>query len=205
MIFYTGAIEYDKIQNSPSLSTGGYKSSTTLPNGGLNNLFPTITQSTLLGNKRSVRMIVLHNLIGADLTNLKIWTEDGQYSSIEFCCLYPGRDHCNNPVFEKVINDSLPYQGTFAKYQEENPFTISNLAAGDMIGIWLKKELKLQTFNDFEKGVDLKCMDLSIEEIEEGLKNQIGEDQVKIHITWGDVRPPRKSGIFSKQFTRQYK
>ena len=139
------------------------------------------------------------------MSNLRIWVEDGQYSSIEFCCLYPGRDHCDNPIFEKVLNDNLPYQGTFAKYQEKSPFSISTLSAGQMIGIWLKRELNQDAFNAFDKGVDLKCQDLTIEEIEEGLSYRIDEDRVAIQIYWGDAIPPRKSGIFSKQFTRQYK
>lgn len=189
MIYYSGAITSEQPQNIPSNSLGGYKSSSLIPNGEIHNLFPKITQHDILQNRKITRMIVFKNETPNTLTNLRIWIEDGQYSTILMNGVYPMYDErCSIYSFEKIASEtSVPYQGTFESKDESNPLTISSLEPNQMIGIWLQKVLRLDQFNDIDKGIEPKG-ELT-EEYIQILKsyqeqNQIFEDKFHLHFEW---------------------
>ena len=186
MLFYTGAIQYEDMQDNPSLSLGGYKSASQIPNGEINNLFPKITQQSVIQNKRVVRMIVFKNTIGQNINNLKIWSANGLYSLISMAFIKPGVDGCQNPIFEKIGSETaLPYQGEFNSFEEEAPYTVEELLPEEMFGIWIKRELNTQSFTDLDKGLDDK---MSCEELEEQLQalntSSIEKDEVKLFFEW---------------------
>lgn len=182
MLYYTGAKTAEDIQDNPLLSLGGYKSSTQIPNGKLHNVFPKITQGNVIKNTQIVRLIVFQNLTGADLTDLTIYNVDGDFSTLQMAFVSPAIDSCGNPQFERIQENNLPYQGTFASYDIDNKYASPTIPALGYIGIWLKKNLKLDQFGELEKGVDVSC-----EGIEQALLDvsYIGEEKVDIIFTWG--------------------
>lgn len=186
MIYYTGAKKSEERQDNPSLSLGGFKSSSQVPNGTIHNLFPKITQSTVIKNHKIIRMIVVHNPTNASMANVKLWSENGEFSKILIAAIFPAYDtECEVYYFEEVANEqSLPYQGTLAEYSETTPLLIPELLPNQIVGIWLRKELDLDKFNELEKGQnDLSCeATIEILQIEE--TDPILEDNVKINISW---------------------
>lgn len=183
MLYYTGAKKIEDPQTNPFLSLGGFKSSSQIPNGKINNIFPKITQSTLQKNQQSVRMIVFQNLTGQPLTDLKVYSTDGEYSKIEMCFISPAADQCGNLRFELIEEGSLPYQGQFATYTEEAPYNCPEIEPLAYFGIWMKRSLNLEAFSNLEKGSEVDC-----ETIEEALEATkfIDEDQVNVTFKWGE-------------------
>ena len=160
MLYYTGAIKPEDIQQDPSLSLGGYKSSTQIPNGTIHNLFPKITQSTIIQDKKIIRMIVLQNLTSSAINNVKLFIQNGDYSLFTMSAIAPGYDEqCERFFFEKVSNEqSLPYQGTLESYNEQSPLIIETLAPGAYIGIWIRRVIDQSKFTDLDRGKEgLNC------------------------------------------------
>lgn len=186
MIYYTGAKKSEERQDNPSLSLGGFKSSSQVPNGAIHNVFPKITQSTVIKNHKIIRMIVLHNPSTTTMSNIRLWSEDGEFSKILLTGILPAYDaECDVYYFEEVANEaSLPYQGTLAQYTEATPFTIPELLPTKTIGIWLRKELDLDKFNDLDKGQDELSCEATIEILQQEEQDPILEDNVKINIVW---------------------
>jgi len=187
MLYYTGAVKPEDSQQDPSLSLGEYKSSSQIPNGTIHNLFPKITQSTVIKDKKIIRMIVLQNLSPNSMTNLKLFIENGQYSLFTMSAIAPGFDaQCNRYFFEKVPNEeSLPYQGTLMTYTETDPLIIPELLTGKYIGIWIRRALDQTKFSDFDRGKDGLGCDETIEALQAQVESDIPvEDQMKFHIEW---------------------
>lgn len=189
MLYYTGAKKPEDRQDNPSLSLGGYKSSSQIPNGEINNIFPKITQSTVIDNKKIIRMIVFQNLFPSTITNIKIWTKNGYYSKILSEIVLPAYDSkCERFFFEELKNEEiLPYQGSLLEHNESNPLVLNSLESGKYIGIWLRKELILDNFTSLDKG--LTCNGENCDELLDILKKiesgkEIDEDQIEVHIEW---------------------
>lgn len=187
MLYYTGAIEDNGIQDSPSLSLGGYISSTQIPNGELNNIFPRITRNLVIKKKRAVRLIVFKNETGATINNLKISSENGLYSFITMDFIAPGLDACGKQKFEKIkTGENLPYQSSdFQNYTEDVPYLIESLEADKCVGVWLKREFDYESFTDEEKNeaAEMTC-DQMAENLDALFESEIAEDKVKIFFKW---------------------
>lgn len=187
MLYYTGAIASEGIQDSPSLSLGGYISSTQIPNGELNNIFPRITRALVLKKKRAVRLIVFKNETGATINNLKIWSENGLYSFITMDFIAPGLDSCGKERFEKIkTGENLPYQANdFQGYTEEAPYTVTSLEADKCFGIWMKREFDYESFTDEEKSeaAEMTC-DQMADNLDSLFESEKAEDQVKFFFKW---------------------
>lgn len=189
MLYYTGASKPEAIQDNPSLSLGGFKSSTQIPNGQIHNLFPKITQSVVMTNRKAIRMIVFHNQLTTTMNNIKLYIENSEHCKFTLVPIAPGFDsECNRYFFEKVTDEqNLPYQGTLAEYTQAAPFTIPTLEAGKFIGVWIRRELDLDKFTDLDKGKDIN---IPCEEMIAMLQEQtaedavIVEDQMKFFVEW---------------------
>lgn len=182
MLYYTVSTKPEDVQASPSSSLGGYKSSTQIPNGEIHNLFPKITQQTVIDNRKIIRMIVISNPTANAMTNITIWSDLGQYSTIKMDAIAPAIDASANPVFEKVASENqIPYQASLQERLENNPLVIDSLGVGECVGVWLRKELDLTKFNALERGQSATCEDL---QSLLARQNLIAEDQINIHIQW---------------------
>jgi hypothetical protein len=182
MLYYTVSTKPEDVQTAPSSSLGGYKSSSQIPNGEMHNIFPKITQQTVIDNRKIIRMIVISNPTPSEMTNINIWSDVSQYSIIKMDAIAPAINASGDPVFEKVANENqIPYQATLQERLLANPLIIDTLGVGECVGVWLRKELDLTKFNVLEKGGSATCEELQSLIAEQNL---ITEDQVNIHIQW---------------------
>lgn len=188
MLYYTGSSKPEEFQDNPSLSLGGYKSSTQIPNGQIHNLFPKITQSMVVNNRKAIRMIVLHNQLTASMINVKLFIENGEFCKFTMVAIAPGYDaECDRYFFEKVTDEqNLPYQGMLAEYTELAPLIIPELQASKYIGVWIRRDLDLTKFTELDKGndTDLPCEEMItlLQTAEE--QTAAVEDQMKFHVEW---------------------
>lgn len=182
MLFYTGAVTPEERQQDPSLSLGGFKSSSTIANGELHNLFPTITQNTIKKDIKIIRMIIFANITTSTIANLRIYSTDSEHSVIKIAGVLPGYDDkCKQYFFEKVASEThIPYQGTLQSYDIANPLVVGALEPNKMIGLWIQKSLKLDSFSNTELD-NLPCEQLAalLEEVQ-----QAEEDNLQLHFDW---------------------
>lgn len=188
-LFYTGAKAPEEVQINGELSLGGYKSSSTIPNGALGSLFPTIVKEHLTQGKVDVRMIVLKNTTSSTVNNLKIWSECLNYSKVKLAVVEPALDSkCNIEYFEAIDNgNSLPYQADFQPYEGQlNANVIGALDAGKMLGIWILREADLSKFTDEEKNSTSNSQ-VDCENCITTLQNDTSTqqiDEIKVYFDW---------------------
>lgn len=150
ILFYTGAIKTGQVQKNPALSLGGYISSSVIPNGIIDNLFPDISLSDLKNNQDQIKVIALQNVTGADLNDFTIYfsSDPASFCKIQLGVVAPmfGGD-CNCSYFESLDNQyALPYYATFADYDVNSWWSYSaNFSTpfvnGAYLGLFLKRSL----------------------------------------------------------------
>lgn len=150
ILFYTGAIKTGQEQKNPALSLGGYISSSIVPNGLVDNLFPDIGLSDLKNNQDQIKVIALQNITGTDLNNFQIYfsSDSNSFCKIQLGVVAPmlGGD-CNCSYFETLQNQyCIPYYATFADYDVNAPFIYNQnftqpFANGSYLGLFLKRSL----------------------------------------------------------------
>lgn len=187
-IFYTGVLTPETLQKNPHLSLGGYKSSNTVPNGDINNLFPTISKSAIIQNKKEIRMVAIKNNSATSLSSLRIWTESVKFSKVKIAVVEPATLPNGDILFEIVDNsNAIPYQATLESCEGEGQaFSIGDMAAGKVLGLWIQRELDQSKFTDAEKGLppDLSTLEKADEYIAY-LKSQTEEnDEIKVILDW---------------------
>lgn len=152
-ILYTGVHTPDAIQTDPLHSLGGFVSSNQIPNGSINNIFPPISRNHIKRNIFDVRLIAFKNDSEAALSNLKIYSERGNYSSYKLAVVLPAINvKYNAPEFEKIESgNSLPYQATLDVAEgSDNAITVATLAAGACVGIWIERIVDLTKFTELD-------------------------------------------------------
>lgn len=163
-LLYSGAESDNALQFDPNLSLGGFISSSPIPNGKLNNIFPPISRQIASHNIGATRLIVLKNG-GQDVTNLKVWTERGNLSSYQIALVAPALNTKGQKVFEAIYDsDSIPYQATLEEKDGfANAIDVTNVSANDTIGIWIRRNLDLDNFTQLDGvnfDVTLPCSEL---------------------------------------------
>lgn len=188
ILLYTGAGVYDNPQPLQELSLGGYPSNTIIANSKVDAIFGPISKTEVVKNLSLVRMIVLKNITSDTISNIKVWTKnyDDSLYRLKIAVVAPATDSCNNPIYESLVDQySLPYQAELAyKEAEDNAITIANLAAGEQVGIWLKREILLDKFPDIIQSSDLDCdalADLLLDNSRGDLTKDLGVD---LKIKW---------------------
>lgn len=147
ILFYTGSIKPNTPQKDPNLSLGGYISSSIVPNGSLNNLYPNIGLTDLKTNRPETRVIALTNITGADINGFQIWftTSSTSFAKIELGVAQPMYDgECQCQFFE-MLNDAtcIPYYTTFASYEgQSNAYVFTGVfEKGATLGLFLQRSL----------------------------------------------------------------
>lgn len=182
ILLNTGALSANAPQINADKCLGGYPSSTGVPNGRLNNLFPNISKSDVLQKKSVIRMIALKNTTGAAIPLVKIYTQSGTgHVKMKIAAVASALDSNNNPVFESVFDGySLPYQAEL-NYHEGvvNAIEVENLAANQIIGIWILREIDLSKFDYLTTDATGPDLAKILEEAE-----QISEDDISLTIDY---------------------
>lgn len=140
-IYYTNASKFDVEQNNPQKSIGGFKSSTTLFNGRVDNLFPLLSNRALnMPDSREVRAIMLKNDSVSTLNSIKFWID----TPINNICLFQasiGAMNQNTPANQYMellaSGKDLPFNATFvnatATYAEGDLTILTPASFGDIL------------------------------------------------------------------------
>lgn len=141
-----------------STSIGGYPSNVEIQNNLIGNLFGDLSRYIINLNKDEVRAIVLKNTGSTPLTGLKVWVEypdDGDSeptqtndATIQLGSVALVPDDCGDPKFPSSVTNvfATPYNITFTENEGElNALSLPDIAAGDVLGLWIKRKLKSST------------------------------------------------------------
>lgn len=147
-LLYTGASSFQAQQTDPSLSLGGYISSSIMPNNGMNSIFSDISWQGAKDRKVEVRGLILQNLLGFDVTDVifgyQYPTDPNFTLEVAFVTVNP-----NTPqLIEKIPNgESSPYFATFVEANidpsasVDNSVDIGPMANNTMIAIWFRRTI----------------------------------------------------------------
>lgn len=149
-LFFTGASKGDEPQPSPSLSLGGYVSSSPLPNGAINNLFGSISQYGKELKSKEVRAIVLKNETLA-ITNPTLFYDNVSEEPItnyRFAFVTLAEDECGWYMERISQGDSLPINATFIDPRtESNAVSLGAIPVGGYMGIWVERTYNVAGIN----------------------------------------------------------
>jgi len=157
-LYYTVASAQNDFQTKPSLSLGGYKSSTPLPNGVLGNLFSDISMYTVKNNFGNKYIgLILVNEDSEEHADVNFWfvypTSCSSLFRVALVDLAVGDDGI--PYMEHIPdNNSKPLYATFNEVDgEANKINIGTLASGEMLGIWIERELKIEDIKQEQSSI----------------------------------------------------
>lgn len=185
-LYYTVASQPEVTQNKPSISLGGYKSSSPLPNSVVGNIFSDISMYTVKNaNTNKYIGLVLKNESTKDAVNVEICFiyPTGAVSKFRIAAVDMALDAEDQYYMEHIIdNSSKPLYAEFLEADgEANKVNIGDLAIGEVVGIWLERELLLDTIKTQQNEIYRKTTtdEYRYEEIE-----LPKEDNVGFQITW---------------------
>lgn len=146
IFYYTGASAYNTPQPIAKLSLGGFLSSSKIQNDVLDNIFSDNSILAVQNLKREAILIAIknpdsHTAEGVVISfNVADWTKLTSEYSIAF--VDSKTDDCGNIVFDS-INDSqsLPFVDLDIMSAVNNQFSLGDIAAGGVLGIWLVKKI----------------------------------------------------------------
>ncbi len=143
-LYYTGARASEQEQKNPSVSLGGYKSSTKVPNARLSNLFSDIS---LLAEQRGLTEvigIIAKNAYTSPISAIKAWFvyPTSPFTSYEIAIVATSCE-CNEPYMEQLQDRfSLPYTAEFHPATETSKLSVTGtIEAGSYFGIWIKRSI----------------------------------------------------------------
>lgn len=200
-LFYSGAFAPGRAQPDPALSLGGNISATPLRNGADGSVFPAITSDQVANNYPDVRLLVLTNITGADVSAINIYTVRGTYATYKLAAVAPAINSCGDKVFEKILDGhSLPFQATLAAHEGSGQaIVISTIANGASIGLWIERDLDLTAFTQLDgaAGTPFDQFDMSpttdptshgcaklVEELQAEASASITPEEFQLVISW---------------------
>jgi hypothetical protein len=150
-LYYTGAIREAAEQNNYIKSIGGYVSSSKVPNGGLNNLFGSISQLAISNAKNHLNSfeivgLGLKNNSSNILKDVTFWVEKDVNAVCNFDLAIVSLATDSNGKFMEILSSrmTLPYYATFYNIDGiDKKINIGNLSENIIMGIWLKRELDI--------------------------------------------------------------
>lgn len=186
-LYYTVASQPEITQSKPSLSLGGFKSASPMPNSSFGNLFSDISMYTVK-NANSNRYIALiaKNESETDMVNINV------YFTYPFKCASKFRiaavdlveDTEGNNFMEHITdNSSKPLYAEFVEANGvDNKVNIGDLPAGGEIGLWIERELLLDTIKEQQNKIfEVTTNDPYLYQPIELPK----EDNILFNIIWG--------------------
>lgn len=179
-ILYTGAIKFNEPQDNPTLSLGGYISSSEVPSGHIGNLFGSVSKYTIQQNKPEVRILALKNAGVDPLTNVRIYTTSpsDKISSILLGVGDPVVDECGDLYTPSIKS---PYASPYNVLFVDAEGFISALPAGDLdpgdyIMLFLKRTL-VEDSQEVPSDEDLL-------EVFEGTADQELVENINLTVLW---------------------
>lgn len=144
-LYYTNSDEFNKPQDRPDRSVGGFMSSSPIPNDQLGNLFSSLDLITLNEGVTQTRGIGIKNEAEQTLTNLKAWivAPESPLAEFEIAFVAVSKNDCNESYMEKLINGSAaPYYATFYKPAVDSKLSVGvDIQPGQYLGMWIKRSI----------------------------------------------------------------
>jgi hypothetical protein len=182
--YYTTSAGSNTVQTKPSLSLGGFKSSSPTLNDETGNLFDEITPYTLTKNKNEYIALMLVNETGGDVTNVEIWFEfpADSYSKYQVAGVIPAVDGDGNSYIERIeTRTSKPFYADFVDAEVGSKNSLGNMLDGAQLGIWIKRELLI----DF---IETDSCDVYEEDLDNPRqyipKEKSMEDIINVKLSW---------------------
>lgn len=144
-LYYTGNRQAGKPQATPTLSLGGYPSTSLVPSQGVNKIFGSISQKQLYNGGKSVRALVLKNETQAIVSGASIYYQINSQSPISsyrigIVTLAP--DSCGDDYMEIIESQSSPIDAVLINAKgSSNALSIPDIEAGDYVGIWIERSI----------------------------------------------------------------
>ena len=126
--------------NDPNASLGGAVSSTEVTDNTLNNLFDDISGDEHEAGDTEYRAIFVKNAHATDTAyNVKIWIESNTTAADD--SIQIGKESALGSPIQTITNESTAPTGiTFSTADgQSNAISIGNMAAGQVMGIWVKR------------------------------------------------------------------
>lgn len=146
-LYYTVSSQTDDPQSKPSLSIGGFKSSTEAQNDVSGSFFDQITPYTIRKNLKEYIGLILVNETGGDITNASIWFDypEGNFSIYKIAAV----DLTDDQMERVRTRNSRPLSATFYEADgESNAQNIGDILTGEAVGLWIERSLVLDNIQD---------------------------------------------------------
>lgn len=187
-LYYTTSQGSESSQDKPSLSLGGYKSSTPIPNSKFGNLFGEISQLTISQyNQNSYIGLILKNELAGAANNVKLWFDypTNCYSKFKVAFVQLSTDSDGQLYMERIsdkYSKPLMLSSDFVEANGEiNKVNVSNFLVGSQIGVWIERELLI----DVIKADNSVCYELIPGSTDRYQAKDLGnEDDIKLNLSW---------------------
>lgn len=144
-LYYTTASGYNEAQPNPSISLGGYKSSTLVGNDDFDNMFDEISIMSIRSGRDEYRAIIIRNDFVVSMTNLEVKV----VADPDAICTYKlaiaplnGIDKYRRRFMEHVATvNNKPFHATFVDMTPDAVLTIGSLAPEEEIGLWICRHI----------------------------------------------------------------
>lgn len=143
-LFYTGAKLNGEVQYDPELSLGGFISSTEIENDVAGNLFSDITEMAKSSPNAEHKLIALKNDTGGDLTNVTLHFEYPAEPAAKLLIGAIVPTLVSGAYVFNSIQSSKSKPNGITFYEADgilNAVNLGNLADGEYLGLWLRREL----------------------------------------------------------------
>lgn len=145
-LYYTTTKGQDVTQPNAYNSLGGYKSVDLFKNDEFESAFGEISLYTVSKNNQNQYIaLMLKNEGITTIENINIWFEFPAdcYSKLSIAAVDPVADDEGYMYIEnvKTLHSSPVYADFYEANEEENKVDLGDLAAGQMLGLWIKREI----------------------------------------------------------------
>ncbi len=184
-LYYTTSVGQDEEQTKPALSLGGYRSSITLPNAKLSNLFGEVSQYTIEKDNDQYIALILWNTTGIDATDVTIWFEvpTDTYTNYEIAAVDLAADPDGVLAMERVRDiNTRPLVGTFVDATGiGNAQDIGDILNDGMVGLWIKRTLNMDNIDTDQEDLIYKVNESDDLYVQRELNT---EDEILLNIEW---------------------
>jgi len=157
-LYYTVSSKENDVQNKPSLSLGGYKSITALPNSEFGNLFGDISMYTVKNNNQNQYVgLILQNETGKIVQDINVYFvfPNTCYSNLRIAAVDLIKDSHDEYFMERVstINSKPLYAEFFEANGEENTQNVGDLPINGKLGLWIERAFDLDTIKKDQNNI----------------------------------------------------
>lgn len=146
-LYYTTTKGEDELQPYSYRSLGGYKSDSPVMNDQFDNFFGEISEYSIANNNESQYIGLILKNEGTDKTNILLYfsRQETCYSKLYISAVSLSQDSDGKYFMENIPTiHSLPIYAEFFEAEGvDNAVSLGDLASGEMVGLWIKREILL--------------------------------------------------------------